>query len=292
MFEAYPAVTTITLSTIFTLIAVISVFQLYRKSKHKNRIKNKSERIPVFKNSVELIWKGKTPCFCRDKIVLNIESMPPHTNTYHCITIAHIFGIKDVKHLIMQDNETGLILNTSSSEWNLPMISGKTFLVDVDDESYLMSKHQIKEIATLLGTFEKTKKLSLTFYNRIWNDSQNDEFRQHFTQNVANPEQAADNQSRWLWEMWGGQEATYSSKYGKTSVFKRMLSRHDKSRMSFDNACIWLTHMKEVIMKIYDEDKDKDLINNLSAYWLHFFAFFEYSPVERHHFQRILFEIK
>ena len=154
------------------------------------------------------------------------------------------------------------------------------------------SKYQIKEISGIIGEFTSVKKLSLAFYSRVWKDTENEEFRQTFIQNAKSMEEAADNQSRWLWEMWGGKESTYTSKHGEGTIFKRMLARHSKSRMTFDNACIWLKHMKIATLEIFDDKNPeyRDLVISVFTYWLHFLAFFQYNSKERQTFQFILFE--
>ena len=268
-------------------IALASLLLYYKIHQKKNS--KQADQIPVFKNSVELIWNGSKPCFCRNKIVLNINSTPPHTHKYYCETIAHIFGISDAKQLIIRDAETETIVNSSSGdEWFVTMINGKTFLVSTKDESSLSSKYQIKDMAAVIGQFSKVKLLSQTFYNRVWNDIENDDFRQTFILNSKSVEEAADNQSRWLWEMWGGKEAPYTTKHGDGTIFKRMLARHSKSRMSFDNACIWLKHMKLATVEIFEDDHD--FIVGVFTYWLHFLAFFQYNSKERQTFQSILFD--
>ena len=82
----------------------------------------------------------------------------------------------------------------------------------------------------------------------------------------------------------------YSAKYGQGAIFKRMLSRHDVSRMSFYNACSWLKAMKAVSREVFNEAHDRNLIYSISLYWLHFLAFFEYTKEQRIQFQAIVFE--
>ena len=279
------------LSAIATVVVVAFVIQVYKR-RNGIFLSNEKETLPVFERSVELLWRGEKQCFCRSKIVLNIKTTPPHTYQYSFITIAHIFGIRDIEHLIIQDADTGLTMKKSSSEegWILPMVNRKTFYVSVENGSCVTSKYRIKDIASGLGAYERIKRLSLCFYNHIWHLNVDDAFRQHFVRAAEGPEEAADNQSRWLWEMWGGNEPMYSTKHGQGTIFKRMLSRHDVSRMSLDNACSWLKIMKDVSREVFDDAQDKDLITSISLYWLHFLAFFEYTTEERIHFQAILFE--
>ena len=280
------------LSVIATMLALAFIIEVCKRQKDRFA-NNEKEQLPVFERSVELLWKGETQCFCRNKIILNIKTKPPHTHHYSFITIAHIFGIRDIKRLIIQDAETGITINNSSSkeEWLLPMVNRKRFYVGVENGSCVTPNYRIKDIASGLGTYERIKRLSLCFYNHIWHLDEADGFRQHFVRAADSPEEAADNQSRWLWEMWGGNEPMYSTKYGQGAIFKRMLSRHDVSRMSFDNSCSWLKTMKAVSREVFNEEQDnKKLINSISLYWLHFLAFFEYTTEQRTQFQAILFE--
>lgn len=277
------------ISTLSTSAIILSAAMKY--SLTKARKQPQSDKIPIFENSVELNWKGTKPCFCREKIVLNINSTPPHTHIYYCETIAHIFGISDAKQMIIEDSESGALADTlSGDDWFVTMINGNKFSVNVKEEYYLTSKYRIKEISQIIGKYSSVKKLSLTFYNRVWNDEENEDFRQTFTQNSKSLEEAADNQSRWLWEMWGGKDDTYTSKHGNGTIFKRMLARHSKSQMSFENACLWLKHMKVATLETFGDDKD--LIQSIFAYWLHFLAFFQYNSRERQTFQSVLFETK
>ena len=281
------------LVTAASAIVVAVLVKYYRSYTMPSLRQAPADRIPTFKNSVELIWKGSNPCFCRNKIVLNIDSTPPHTHKYYCETIAPIFGISDVKQLIIRDAENGNIVNNSSGdEWFVAMINGKTFFVSAKDESFLTSKYQIKDISGIIGDFSRVKELSLAFYKRVWKDPINEEFRQTFIQNSPSIEEAADNQSRWLWEMWGGKNAPYTSKHGEGTIFKRMLARHSKSRMTFDNACTWLHHMKIATKETFEDSnaESQDLIISVFTYLLHFLAFFQYNSKERQKFQSILFE--
>ena len=288
--EEYKSTILITTASAIIFGALIQYYWTYQTKGSKSA---QSDKLPVFEQSVELIWQGTQSCFCRNKIVLNIDSTPPHTHKYYCETIAHIFGISDAKQLIIRDSETGIAPNPSSEEeWFLAMKNGKAFFVTVTDETYLTSKYKIKEIAKVIGQFSFVKQLSFAFYTRVWKDSENEHFRQTFILNSKSLEEAADNQSRWLWEMWGGKESLYSIKHGEGTIFKRMLSRHSKPRMTFDNACIWLKHMKLATLETFGCSKSEktDLIVSLFAYWLHFLAFFQYSSKQRQIFQYILFE--
>ena len=283
------------LATSVSAIVLAVLVKYYRTYQMSSSKQAPADRTPTFKNSVELIWKGTNPCFCRNKIVLNIDSTPPHTHKYYCETIAHIFGISDVKQLIIRDAESGNIVNNSSGdEWFVAMINRKTFFVSAKDESFLTSKYQIKEISGIIGDFSRVKELSLAFYNRVWNDNENEEFKQTFVLNSPSMEEAADNQSRWLWEMWGGKNAPYTTKHGEGTIFKRMLARHSKSRMTFNNACMWLNHMKIATVETFEDSQieSQDLIISVLTYWLHFLAFFQYNSKERQTFQSILFENK
>ena len=82
--------TTILITSVSAVLLAVLV-KHFRASYFPNSKEAPSDKVPIFKNSVELIWKGSKPCFCRNKIVLNIDSTPPHTHKYYCETIAHIF---------------------------------------------------------------------------------------------------------------------------------------------------------------------------------------------------------
>ena len=82
----------------------------------------------------------------------------------------------------------------------------------------------IKQIASRVDE-AAVRRLSVAFYTRVWADVEHDAFRAMFVGSAESAEAAADAQSRWLVEMWGGPKR-YSELYGAGSLVTRMLPKH------------------------------------------------------------------
>ena len=129
-------------------------------------------------------------------------------------------------------------------------------------------------------------RLSLSFYQSIWDLPVGSNFRSMFTQSISSPQEAADNQSRWLIETWGGPKQ-YTDKNGPGKYPKRALAKHSsKMRMNIDNARLWLQHMN-IAMAMQPAEYPTEVRRSVSLYWVHFFAMFPFSESEREEIRRL-----
>ena len=234
-------------------------------------------RIRAQKASVDhfayLDWVGEgTYCFCRPTIRVDLSKLNPTAET-----IGALFGLRNVGCIrISTKDGITLVKDTSVSSW--PMKAGRGYNVVYKGDD--VSPCSIRDTFSFLGeNEEQIHKLSLAFYNRIWADESNRDFRLHFTSSVKHPEEAADNQARWLIEMWGG-PPRYTEKHDSGLVGRRMLSRHaNPARMTFRHACTWLEYMNSAVAEVYGDNMEVKLV--LGLYWRHFFGFFPFTDKER-----------
>lgn len=225
-----------------------------------------------------LEWANASECFCSPTIHLNLDKLDPSPET-----IGAIFGLRHVDMIRFTNLEDGsnveLVKYTSSSPSTWPLIPGCHYRVMYEGDDVVPCS--IKDMFSYLGeNEEQIRQLSMSFYTRIWKDNANPDFQSHFVRSVKTPEEAADNQARWLIEMWGGPRR-YTEKYGSVPVGKRMLSRHSSARrMTFQHACTWLNYMNDSVSEVYGDDNDEVKLL-LGLYWRHFFGFFSMSDEER-----------
>ena len=143
----------------------------------------------------------------------------------------------------------------------------------------------IKGLAAAVGDPRVIEQLSLNFYRRVWGDEADPAFRGAFQGSAGSAEEAADNQSRWLTEMWGG-EALYAAKHGDGALLKRMLPKHSAARMTPRFCERWLRHMRAAAAEVLGARGtgaagEAELRDTVARYWLHFFGFFEMSAADR-----------
>jgi truncated hemoglobin YjbI len=192
-------------------------------------------------------------------------------------TIGGIFGFRHVDCIrITAKDGVKLVKDGASPSWPVQAGRGYNLVYEGSD----ITPCSIRDIYSFLGgNEEQIHNLSLAFYKRIWTDTSNPDFRSHFTSSVKTPEEAADNQARWLIEMWGG-PPLYAEKHGGDLVGRRMLSRHaSPTRMTFHHACTWLDYMNAAVSEVYGDNKQVKLVFGL--YWRHFFGFFSFTDEER-----------
>jgi len=132
--------------------------------------------------------------------------------------------------------------------------TGSFYCIMYEDEYLLPCS--IKNIFSFLGeNEEQIHKLSLAFYLQIWEDKDNPDFLSHFNKSVKRPDEAVDNQARWLIEMWGG-PSRYTEKHASGLVGTRMLSRHaSPSRMTYTHASTWLDYMNAAVTTVYGDNE-------------------------------------
>lgn len=220
-----------------------------------------------------LEWTGNGTCFCRSTIRVDLTKLEPTPET-----IGAIFGLPRVDKICItsEDGTTMKLIKGTPPSWQLK--AGNTYKVVYDSND--VSPCSIHEIYSFLGeNEEQIHKMSLAFYTRIWEDDKAPDFQSHFTRSVKSPQEAADNQARWLIEMWGGPQR-YTEKDGDGLVERRMLAKHSsKRRMTYGHACTWLDYMQEVVNQVYADNKEVKLV--LGLYWRHFFGFFAMDEEER-----------
>lgn len=218
-----------------------------------------------------LEWSGDLPAFCNNVIYFDLRKLKATPET-----VCSIFGLRDPDSILLD----GCKLQEENGERFWPVEAGLRYRIALVKGYYFDAPCSINDIFALIGSEDRIHQLSLAFYSRIWKDDDNDDFRSHFTRSVSSPQEAADNQARWLIEIWGGKKR-YSQKHGETKLLKRVLAKHSsKRRMSFENAKIWLNHMKAVVSQEF-KDCPKEVKNVLGLYWAHFFAFFPFNESER-----------
>lgn len=261
------------------VVGTVSLF-LWRQRRRKSVVAESSN---FQKNQVALLEWGSTDkeCFCRPIIRLNLEKLMPTLET-----IGAIFGLRSVDKIRITTKDGSIVTLQESASGQAAAASscqlqtGQQYRVTYSGMD--VSPCSISDIFSLLGgNEEKIHKVSKTFYSSIWNDdnSSNANFRSHFVHSAKSPEAAADNQARWLIEMWGGPKR-YLEKHGHALVGSRMLSRHaSPSRMTYAHACTWLKYMNAAVTSVYGDDELVKLV--LGLYWRHFFGFFPMTEEER-----------
>lgn len=239
-----------------------------------------------------LEWAGGTPSFCGQegaRIDLRKIRATPET-------IGAIFGSRD-PGVVRVFDERGNRLETWPSEedsvrrW--PLDPGGRYFVDLggvpsSGDAPVTPPCSFRDIYALLGDDAEAtvRRLSLEFYRGVWSDESDAEFRSLFVRAVASPEEAADNQARWLMESWGG-PTRYTEKYGEGKVLTRTMAKHSsRRRMNFRNAEAWLVHMERAVSKVLG-GRPAGVRSVIGLYWAHFFAFFPFSEEERAAIRRI-----
>ena len=166
---------------------------------------------------------------------------------------------------------------------NLTLLAGETYTVSLTESGLasLSSVAPIKSIAQSIGNDDSVAALSHAFYRRVFADDDESGFRALFARSAGSAHNAAEDQWRWLVEMWGGAKR-YSEKHGQGALVTRMLSKHGASRMAYCHCDRWLRHMlaaaDEVCMGGHPAIGASA---SLPRYWLHFFGFFPLSAEQR-----------
>ena len=177
----------------------------------------------------------------------------------------------------------GEIVQPTGPTQALGLTPGKQYTVSVSEAGLASMRDAvpIKSIAQNLGSEASVAALSQAFYRRVFADSEDRAFRAVFVGTAGSAEVAAENQWRWLVEMWGG-APRYSQEHGDGALVTRMLSKHGSSRMNFRFCRRWLVHMlaatEEVCMGGHPAVGEEE---SIARYWLHFFGFFPMSADQR-----------
>ena len=194
-------------------------------------------------------------------------------------TIGAIYGVRPSYFDIFQSDKiipadiNGVLALKAGNEYQLKLTEIGEKIIENDLKNGKRVK--IKRIAESFEGIASIKDLSTAFYDNVWSDPDSD-FRELFSSNTSK-ERAIQNQAMWLEEVWGGREL-YSAKYGNNALFKRMISKHPQWMMSLSNALCWIRNMNRAMDAVITDDALKC---SLKLYWGHFFAFFEFSPIER-----------
>ena len=138
----------------------------------------------------------------------------------------------------------GSIVMPAGDSLNLTLLAGETYTVSLTESGLasLSSVAPIKSIAQSIGNDDSVAALSHAFYRRVFADDDESGFRALFASSAGSAHNAAEDQWRWLLEMWGGAKR-YSEKHGQGALVTRMLSKHGASRMAYCHCDRWLRHM-------------------------------------------------
>jgi len=235
------------------------------------------------KQLVHLHWASTRAPFSRANIQLDLSKIRATPET-----VASIFGVRQPDALSLKAQNDANTLEPVAHCW--PVQAGEHYQVHVARPEDTVPDVSIKGLYQLVGGEDRVRRLSLNFYRRVWyHEATPPEFRALFQlKGDSDPEKHARNQSAWFCEIWGGPEKLYTELFNENSLLTRMLSLHSRNRMVYENAVSWLGVMKAAVDEEFAAD-DPKIIESLSLYWLHFFAFFPYEEEQRAEFRRILF---
>lgn len=291
------------LAALASATAVATALIVFRR--HQRRLAT----LPPRATSCTLRW-GHSPetCFCRPTIRLDLAKHQPDAEL-----IAAIFGSPVASHVTVTRDD-GSVVTPMGKDLSLALDPGETYTVMLGERALARMRKvtPIKSIALRVGSEDAVATLSRAFYRRVFDDCEDSAFRAFFL--TTNKEAAAEQQWRWLVEMWGG-EPRYTQAHGGGAIVHRMLSKHDESRepphrlithmqsaltghhavqacrvnpphtlagMRFRFCKRWLEHMVEAVDEVcmggcptIGEEEA------IARYWLHFFGFFPMKAEER-----------
>lgn len=216
------------------------------------------DAMPPRVTSCTLLWghpNKSCACFCRPTIRLDLSK---HTSP-DVELVAAIFGSPPASEITLTRAADGSVVQPhgdgdgdDDASSLLALVVGETYTVTLSDAAiaaFSSSSNRdvvpIKEIyQSIRGGQPSIAALSHAFYRRVFADDADAAFRALFAGSAGSAEAAAENQWRWLVEMWGG-PSLYSKLHGDGALVRRMLSKHGESRMTSRFCRRWLEHMME-----------------------------------------------
>ena len=197
-------------------------------------------------------------------------------------TVAAIFGSPPASEVLLTRAD-GSVVEPTGAARRLALMAGETYTVTVTEIGLasLPDVVPIKSVWEQLGGEDDVAALSHAFYRRVFADESDAAFRAFFVATDGSAEAAAEQQWRWLVEMWGG-PARYTERHGDGALVTRMLGKHAASRMTFRFCERWLVHMLAATDEVCMAGHSRvGACASLPRYWLHFFGFFPLLADER-----------
>lgn len=238
------------------------------------------------------------PCFCRPKLVLNLDKLQATPET-----LAALFGVVDPSTVRVQafgGAEDIPFVSKGSEDYEYwPLETDQHYQVTVIQDSTQEGNDDdapdvvpIKDIFALLpGDTEAEKSdrllaLSNNFYDKIWHDPTVPEaFFQKFHFVLSSARIQAFRQYDWLFEVFGG-PAFSGEPSREDHLVAKVLAKHTSGRMTLEHSVTWLQLMA---LSAQEEFADLPTLRHaLGLYWLHFYGFFPHNEAERRELRRIV----
>ena len=226
------------------------------------------------------------PCYCNDPYPLDVTWIQATPETLACI-----FAIPDKDSIIVEESKEGKRVELVDGSW--PLEAQREYTVSTTDPMDTICPIR-KTFSLFPGKDDEEKcdrihALSKNFYAKIWHDKDTPEnFKKTFITPVSSDEIQAYRQFNWFLEVFGGPSMFEENGQGEKHYLPRTMAKHTASRMTLEYAITWLKLMKESMEEEFmDAPKVKEA---LGVYWLHFYAMFPFSDVERREFREVIRE--